>query len=197
MDPDLFARFQIDFAALGHIHDRRAETINGMQLNYPGSARVWRRNETGPRGINCLTLEGEKEVDCQFIPLKASGQYREYTLPLSLEGGLEDLSGTASHWQSADWIRLIFSGIVEDEHAVASLTEELINAYLGRVRKLEIDRGSVSVLPGIASHPLARRFLKAWKAREPDPALVHERSVWLKARELALGEIKSILEARK
>ena len=37
LDPDLFARFQVDYAALGHIHGRRHQVLGGLTMAYPGS----------------------------------------------------------------------------------------------------------------------------------------------------------------
>lgn len=103
-------------------------------------------------------------------------------------------------WQQADWIRLNFSGIVENEHDVRLLEERFQQAYGERVRRLDIDRDRVAVLPGIASQPLAAAFLKSWQEKEPAAksqygGTDHARQVWLRARELGLKELKKVLEA--
>jgi hypothetical protein len=51
------------------------------------------------------------------------------------------------------------------------------------------------VLEGIASQPIARRFLALWAERRPaDPAA---EDLWLAARDAGLRRIKALLEARR
>jgi predicted phosphodiesterase len=200
LDPDLFVRFQADYAALGHIHTRRLETRGEMQLAYPGSARVWRRGESGEHGVLRLSLPAAAGTSPrpEFQALKSAGQYREAQLLLRLDGGSEAPAPGAEGWQAEDWIRLVLSGLVEDEHSAGELAAALQRRWATRVRKLEIDREQVCALPGIASHPLAREFLAAWKAREPrEPREEGERRIWLRARQLGLNAIKETLEARQ
>ncbi len=194
LDPDIFTRFGVDYAALGHIHIRRRENSNNTIISYPGSARVWRRGELGERGVCLLNTDELLRVD--FLALKSAGRYREHTLPLSLEGKAADLSKEARSWSSTDWIHISLTGLVEEESVVASLEAELRKQHGDKVRKLEIVRDDVSVLPGISSQPLASRFLALWDLKEPQPEQQVERRIWLRARELALAEIKRVLEAR-
>ena len=196
LDPDLFQQFEVDYAALGHIHSGRQERQGRTLLCYPGSARVWRRGELGSRGVQLLTLGAT--VDLETIPLKIAGQYREYTLPLGFEGQIGDLSPVHDDWKESDWVKLILSGVVEDEHLAQNLEENLKQKYRGSIRHLEIDRDQVASLPGIGSHPLAKKFLEAWRKLEPargsDPESL--RRVWLRAGEIGIQEIKSLLESR-
>jgi DNA repair exonuclease SbcCD nuclease subunit len=205
LDPELFLRFQADYAALGHIHGRRFQNIGGVAFAYPGSSRVWRRNESGPRGALLLELpDGPASALAEpaFIPLSAAGEYRHYALPLSLEGEPPDVDALAKGWGRADYIDLRFTGLVEDETAVARLEERLREKHASRVRVLEIDREGVSALPGIASQPIVRKFLEAWNARmpraleagNPDADAVAAHAVWIRAREMALNSLKANLE---
>jgi len=192
VDPDLFARLKADYAALGHIHARRQERRGTTLLAYPGSARVWRRGETGPHGLYLLSLGDQLSVE--FLPLARAGTYVELDVPLSLEGAVDADVLPSAEWSKHDWVRLNLSGLVEDEHSVARNVELLESRFAGRLRRLTVDREGVTVLPGIASDPLARRFLSLWQQWEPaDQA---NRPAWLRARALALGEIRGILEAR-
>ena len=201
IDPDLFQRFQADYAALGHIHGRRTQRLGTATLAYPGSSRVWRRGESGPRGAYLVeavaggsTAAGVAREPV-FVPLAAAGEYRHYVLPLSLEGEIPDLGPLASEWRAPDWIELEFTGLVEDESAVVRLEAAIRARYQGKVRRLEVMRDGVSALPGISSHPIAQRFLEKWLERMPDPGHA-EYPVWLRARELALGALKTSLEKR-
>jgi DNA repair exonuclease SbcCD nuclease subunit len=192
VDPDLFARLEADYGALGHIHSRRQERRGNTLLAYPGSARVWRRGEAGPHGVYLVTL-GE-QLSLEFRPLERAGTYVELDVPLSLEGAVDANTLPSSGWSKHDWVRLNLSGLVEDEHAVARHVELLESRFAGALRRLTVDRDGVTVLPGIASDPLARRFLSLWQEREPDNEA--DRPAWLRARVLALTEIRGILEAR-
>ncbi len=162
---DIFRHCQADYVALGHIHSRRVVEVDGSILAYPGSARVWRRCEKGARGLYIITID--QGVAFEFAALKSAGQYREYHLPLGLEAEVDQKSMDTDSWQPADWIRLNFSGIVENEHDVRLLEEKLQQAYGKGVRRLEIDRDRIAVLPGIASQPLAAAFLKRWQEKKP------------------------------
>jgi hypothetical protein len=207
IDPDLFVRFQCDYAALGHIHGRRSEAFGTSRLAYPGSTRVWRRNESGPRGAYLLDLPRERAAappvlpEPVFIPLASAGEYRHYALPLGLEGEAPDLDGLAGTWGPADYVELEFTGLVEDENAAARLAESLRARYAARVRRLDIDRDGVSALPGISAQPVVRKFLEAWNARMPVPEAgaaaadsAARHAVWIRARELALNSLKTSLE---
>jgi hypothetical protein len=198
LDPDLFQRFRVDYAALGHIHGGRSQTLGTVTFAYPGSSRVWRRNESGPRGAWLVDLPERGPLPAPvFVPLPSAGEFREYALPLSLEGEPPDLDSLARGWSRSDFVSLRFTGIVEDETAVAALSERLRGRYAGRVRKLEIERDEVAALPGIAGQPLARRFLEAWEKRVPPagtPDAEERRAEWMRARELALSALKGGLE---
>jgi predicted phosphodiesterase len=207
IDPDLFIRFKADYAALGHIHGRRTQAIGPVLFAYPGSTRVWRRNECGPRGALMLDLPdsgpsgkpGGALPEPVFLPLASAGEYRRFVLPLTLEGELPDVDALAGNWGAADHIELEFTGLVEDETAVARLAERLRARYASRVRLFDIDRDGVSALPGISSQPIVRKFLEGWTARMPRPspetvADGGELAVWVRARELALNSLKAHLE---
>ncbi len=205
---DIFRHWQADYGALGHIHSRRVAEVDGSILAYPGSARVWRRGESGARGLHIITIN--QKIGFEFVTLKSAGQYREYQVPLGMEAEVDQKSMETDGWQPADWIQLNFSGIVENEHDVRLLEGKLKQAYGEGVRRLDIDRDRVAVLPGIASQPLAAAFLKGWQEKKPSspagashsptgttPAgTSHARQVWLRARELGLRELKRVLEAR-
>lgn len=189
IDIDLFRRFNSDYAALGHIHTPITDQNNNIY--YPGSARIWRKGETGQRFYNIVEID--KKLKVKQIPLISSGQYREYGLLLSLEGDAPDISGIDSVWSEYDWIVINFTGIVEDEKTVSELDKTLTKKYSGIVRKFEINRENVSVLEGISSQVIAKKFLEAWGKKEHET----KREIWLKSREIALNKIKSHLMAKK
>ncbi len=212
IDVDLFQRFSVDYAAMGHIHGRRMQNFpnpvdanaggnagpgsrsNSLTISYPGSSRVWRKGELGPRGALLFELSqntagnGGTVSEPVFIPIHAAGEYRHYDLPLTLEGAPPNLDRILSKWGKNDFIELEFSGLVEDEKIVAQLAESLKAQYGNAVRKLEIDREGISALPGIASHPVVKNFLEEWNRRKPSTLSEHQ--VWMRARHLALNALK-------
>ena len=195
IDPDLFTRFGVDYAAMGHIHSRRNEWYSQTRISYPGSSRVWRRGEAGPRGFNLIKIDQNVQVD--FIPLTAAGQYRRHHLPLTPNGTVEELETIAASWEEYDWVDLYFSGIVEDENSVAELEKKLRSEQGGRVRKIEIERTDVLPLPGIMSQTIVKKFLEEWKQLEPEISEEREYMVWFKARQMGLEQIKNVMDAKK
>jgi hypothetical protein len=197
IDQALFSRLSIDYAALGHIHAGRMARPPGARdtlVAYPGSARVWRRGESGPR--RAILLDADPATGAlthRGVELVSAGQYRLVERPLDLEGACPDLSGDAASWGCSDWVELRLSGLVEDEAIVADLERSLQALYAARLRRFEVVRDDILVLGGIASQPIARRFLELWSARRSsaDP------EVWLAARDAGLRKIKAVLEARR
>src|SRR5690606_10246154 len=88
IDPDMFRRFGVDYAALGHIHGRRCQAHGASMLAYPGSSRVWRRNEFGARGAYLIELTSAPTgarvpgstafPEPIFLPITSAGEYRHY-----------------------------------------------------------------------------------------------------------------------
>ncbi len=193
IDPDLFLRFGADYAALGHIHAERRLSVGSITLAYPGSSRVWRRGEVGPRVVHLI--EADEGIRSSPIVLRKAGMYRRYDVPLGLAGEAPDLSDIESQWRSEDWVELCLAGLVDDERDIANLEDAFQRRYGRQVRKFEVERNDIAVLSGITSEPIAGSFLEAWEARKPFPAGSEE--AWHKARELGLLKIKEIIEARR
>jgi DNA repair exonuclease SbcCD nuclease subunit len=198
LDPDLFGRFGVDYAALGHIHSRRDEQRGQTLLAYSGSARVWRSGESGARTVNIVEHDG-KVLRVRQAPLTTAGIYRLIEAPVNYDGSLPDKDGLPdfSGWTPHDYVELRLSGVVDDENAVKAACERFEAATAATVRRLVIKRDELTVLSGISSQPLARRFLDLWRDGAPETgtgSTERARQVWLRARELALGELKKLLE---
>ena len=206
LDPMLFAHHSVDYAALGHIHAKRLERQHGTICCYPGSARVWRSGERDKRGFALINYDPRTQVlQPEFVALESAGVYREVPIALGLNTDTVELTD-ADRWGENDFIELRLSGLVEDERLVNDIIGKIELRYADRVRRLEIRRDDVDVLPGISSEPLARKFLELWAKREPviqdgqnydEKKHAHERAVWFRARELALLEIKRLLDSRR
>ncbi len=197
IDPALFAQFGIDYAALGHIHAGRVMRSGATVLAYPGSARVWRRGESGPRRAILVDADPDAGTIAQprGVELAAAGRFRVHEQPLGLDGSGCELAAAASSWGLNDWVELRLSGLVEDEGLVAGLERDLRSEYGPRLRRFDVTRDDILVLQGIASQPIARRFLSLWAERKP--ADQGAADLWLAARDAGLRRIKALLEARR
>ena len=188
----LFRDLHADYAALGHLHGRRRAVENGVTFGYPGSARVCRRGEAGERGVWRLTASAAG-VTGEFVTLPAAGRYRDCEAPVDPSGAVDPAPLRPERWHRNDWVVLRATGVVEDQNDLPAALADLRGRYAGAVRRFEIDAGDCQAMPGIASQPLAARFLELWAASEPqDPA---ERPAWLRARQLGLLAIKQELAA--
>jgi DNA repair exonuclease SbcCD nuclease subunit len=191
IDPGLFAKLDADYAALGHIHSSRSETFGKTLVSYPGSARVWRRGEVGPRTI--LVVDTNNVTRSKQVPLGAAGEFRQVNVHLQLDGTYPELENLGKDWNPNDSVMLVMRGIVEDENTVAQ-TEAKIQAEVGRrVRVLDFKREVVPVA-GIAEKQIARRFLEAWGKREA--AKGESPDVLERTRELGLQAIAGLMGVR-
>ena len=204
IDPDLFQRAGADFAALGHIHSARTIRLRGtapdapvrtstLVLSYPGSARVCRRGETGPRSASMI--EVGKDIHATPLVLKSAGQYREVLLDVGLDGAIPDIEHLSREWNPSDRIDISISGIVEDENTFKDAADRLVHALKPRVRVASVIRDGVSVLEGISSEPIARKFLELCEKVRP-AADAPDFPVWRKTREIGLLKLKKVLVER-
>jgi DNA repair exonuclease SbcCD nuclease subunit len=194
LDPDIFVRFGVDYAACGHVHARPAPLVAGGSLvAYSGSARVWRSGETGPRGG--LLVRFADGPQASFLPFSAAGEYRRVEVPVELNGQVGEVHGSGA-WSPADFLDFRLSGVVEEDAQANEVERQLLARYGERVRRLEIDTAGLLVVGGIRSEPAVSRFLTLWEARRPAPAEAAY-PIWLAARSLGLRELKAHLERRR
>jgi DNA repair protein SbcD/Mre11 len=191
MDPDLFERNLVDYAALGHIHSFRRSRAGATEIVYSGSARVWRKNETEPRRVVLVTL-GEG-VHISTAELASAGQYRSLDIFINFDGTLPDTPLDQVEPAPADFIHLRFFGLVEDERKALNEVTELVTDLKTRVRRVQYET-HLSVLEGISSHPVAEKFIQLLENKKP-AAESDQYPVWKRAREIGLLKIKEILEA--
>jgi DNA repair exonuclease SbcCD nuclease subunit len=191
MDPDLFERNQVDYAALGHIHSFRRRRAGGVQMIYPGSARVWRKNEAGPRRVVLVTLD--EGLHISTVELTSAGQYRPLDIFIDFDGTLADTPFDQEEPGPADFAHIRFFGLVENERKALHEADKLIMKFKARVRRVEYET-NLLVLEGISQHPVAEKFLQMLESKKP-AAESDQYPLWKRARELGLLKIKEILEA--
>jgi len=202
IDPDLFRWLELDYAALGHIHARGRHDFGGCPAHYPGSARVWRRGEEGPRCASLVVLEGAG-VRIEEVPLAAAGQYRAVAWPVAEDGALlsgqppaEVVAALAATAAAADWVEVRLTGFVERRELLAPLRRELERAGRARFRRLEVDDGSVVEAEALRGHPLVTAFQARWRealARAEAAGDAREVALLERARQQALEQIQARL----
>ncbi len=192
MDEDIFLRHGVDYAAMGHIHASRARRFGSLDVVYPGSARVWRKNEFGPRYVSLIHCSDE--LTYELLTLQSAGQFRSYDVFVNFEGNIEPLFYSMDECSPNDRVFFSFSGIVEDERTARKNIKELLEKMQKKVRIVESEE-HIEVVSGIASQPLAKKFLERWLEKKPDDSQKEE--AWRRAREIGLMKIRQIIEARK
>jgi DNA repair exonuclease SbcCD nuclease subunit len=183
IDPSIFARMGVCYAALGHLHGAREERIGETLVVYPGSPRVWRKGERGPRTVSLVDTTARPVVQ-RRVAVAAAGQFREYHMPLSLDGRGADVDRIAGEWSREDMISIVLTGMVDDENTAAASKDEIVQAYAGRVRSLEVTL-DVEPVAGIAAHPAAAQFLTLLATQ----ASGVEQDVLERARKLGLAAV--------
>jgi DNA repair exonuclease SbcCD nuclease subunit len=203
IEDDLFPRLGLHYAALGHIHARGEARRGGCLAHYPGSQRVWRRGEEGPRQATLAVLDDDG-VRSEPVPLQAAGVYRalavpldERAAPLGYESPEALLEGLEAAHGPQDWLRLELSGFVERRVEVEALQRLLLRRAEGRFRRFDVQLADVVEAARLRDHPLVRAFDAQWRqrytmAREGGDA--EEAHLLERARRLALQEIHTRLQ---
>ena len=206
IDPHLFEHLGLHYAALGHIHGRGEARFGGAEgclAHYPGSARVWRRGEDGPRRSTLAVLDGDPGAGggaaTEAVEIIEAGQWRHLPVPLDAEGGLLEHDGApalidilAGQYGPRDWLHLELQGFVESKIPAEALQRALERAAEGRFRAFEIGLGELVESERMRDHPLVRAFEAQWRRRltrareEEDPA---ETVLLQRARRLVLEAI--------
>ena len=212
IDPHLFSRLELDYAALGHIHKRGesrfTEGGRACLAHYPGSARVWRRGESGARRATLIVLdggEGEAGVRIEPVEIEEAGQYRTLAVPLGDDGQpLEHadaralVTSLAERFGPRDWVRLELEGFIEARAPAEALQRSLERAAEGRFRGFDVGLDGLVEAEQLRGHPLVRGFDAQWRRRH-EQALAdndeQQAALLVRARRLALEAIRERLEA--
>ncbi len=191
IDPDIFERNKVDYAALGHIHSFRRRRAGMSEVLYPGSARVWRKNESGPRRAALVTLD--ESVEITVLELAAAGQYRCFDIFMDFEGTVLDPPACSEGVDPADFLFLRFTGLVEDERKSLQSIRDVVEELKTCARRVDYET-DLLVLAGISAHLAAKKFLQLLEAGKPSSE-GENYAVWKRAREMGLLKIKEIIEA--
>jgi DNA repair exonuclease SbcCD nuclease subunit len=191
IEDDFFKRFSIDYAAMGHVHSARQEYLGGAIACYPGSPRVWRAHirEAGVKTVRVVETGGSP-VNTRPVEIKTAGQYREYTLPVDAAGvpPLVEIQKIETEAGSRDLVRLVLTGVIEDENAANAEAALLRERLLKHVRAADI-KPETTVATQLYSNELTKSFLAGMDAVKPDSEEGPDYSRWLLARQAGLEEI--------
>jgi DNA repair exonuclease SbcCD nuclease subunit len=194
LDLDLFSTFEADLALMGHLHGETITKKDKTTIAYPGSSRVWREGETGPRQVLLFNITEQGISPPEQIPIKTAGEYRIIPIYADPDGNLKPITRTQG--TQADWLSLEVSGVVEDESEVIKTIEKLKSEWQKKYRKITVNTEKLSVLSGISIHPLAIQFLKKWQEEEGQYKDA-DQEAYILARFRGLEAIKKIQEGRK
>ncbi len=190
LDSELFARCGADYVALGHIHQGRELTQDGIPVVYPGSSRVSRQGEVGTRGV--YLLEIGKEVAYSRRTLKSAGEFRE--IRLLLDGSVSRrVAELSRNWKPTDWVHLSFFGLVNSEEAAERETAGHAASLSGVVRRVTVDRSELLVVPEAKDSPLVARFLLEWERLGGEYRGTELEAAWEESRIVGLEKIARAL----
>lgn len=197
IDDGLFARFGIDYAALGHVHGRREERFGATLAVYPGSPRVWRGSprEAGPRGVYLAEISAGNAM-AKFVPLPEAGQLRRREIPLGLDGApaASDLKRLRDECGPHDLLSVAVSGTVDSDRKAIEAEALLEKEFSPRVRRYETRPRDIEAIENISRAPLAAEFLAELELTKPGPGAEEERK-WLYARRFGCEAIAARLKA--
>jgi DNA repair exonuclease SbcCD nuclease subunit len=190
IEDDFFARFAVDYAAMGHVHSGRSQQLGGAVACYPGSPRVWRahQREAGPRTVS--VVETSPALKVRQAEIKAAGQYKEYTLPAGLDGAvpLVSVQRIEAAASANDFIKVKLTGLVEDENAAQAAARALEERLKAAARRAEVELDTTPA-SRLSDNGLARAFLAEIDALKPEAEDGPDYSRWLMARQYGLEEI--------
>lgn len=168
LDPALFSAIGCSYVALGHIHLKQ-QFADPLAV-YPGSARVWREGELGPRTAVEADISESGKVVTREHSLVSAGEFRVLEVDPSESPG----SDAPAALGPADWVMIRPVGLAESDAEVSSAIDAWKTVLSSRVRRLSEDRSAVLVYSDLRDHPVTERFLAELEraARHHDSALV-------------------------
>ncbi len=202
IERDLFTRLGLHYAALGHIHARGEASQGACVAHYPGSGRVWRKGETGPRQATLAVLD-DAGVRTEPVAIQAAGVYRVVQVPLDERGaplGYDSpealLAALEAGHGPQDWLRVELSGFVA-RRTEAEALQRLLQRRAANFRRFDAVLTDIVEAERLRDHPLVRSFDALWRPRyaqaqaagEAEEAALLERT-----RRLALEQIHQRLE---
>jgi predicted phosphodiesterase len=193
LEIDMLRKLAGDYYALGHIHKPTSKNWNGLSLHYPGSPRVWRRGESGPRSVNLIQIGRTGEISVIQRKVQSAGEYRELEWNLKPDGSIPDIAPEDS-FSSNDMIQIKLIGFAESEPALAEVAKELERKWKIKFPRMQkVDLSHVEFLAGVQDEHLVRKFLAEWDQKVAEISDPKTLSLWNKARQIG---VQAILDQR-
>ncbi len=194
-DRGFFKFIEADFVLLGHIHNSyfsggmnfSGKINKEINLFYPGSARFWRKGETGKHGFLIFDLD---EKSYNFIELKKGGEYLEikiivdedkYNIPLEVENINEN-----------SFVEFIFEGIVYNSSIIEEIINELRMKYEDIARRLYFNEINIVNISNYYNSEVFKAFMEKWKKHYANALTEEEKENYLLARKLFVQELQEI-----
>ncbi|MCX7883084.1 MAG: metallophosphoesterase [Brevinematales bacterium] len=171
--PKTFATmFQCERVFLGHIHQRLEDGV----YRTLGSARVWRKGESGEHGYLVYDTETHTE---RFENLPEGRVFQEKEVFVFYDQ-VEDRE--EKPFSSHTWLHFDLYGVVQNDAQKEKIKDHLRQKYTN-VAEITFDEEGLFLSSVLANHPVWQIFLSKWeKHYEASPE--EEKSLWLLAREI-------------
>lgn len=179
------------YLALGHVHEGGSAELKGCLAAYPGSARVWRRGEEGPRYARLAEVRPDAPAGGEKRELRSAGRYRQIACALLPGGELRETPALAAleSFSAADRVDLRVSGLARTEGELVMMEESLRGEWGGKFRRLDIDHDEAIFLSDPAQGQAAAEFMRAWEAKRAKLEEIHGQDAVMKALGIGLARI--------
>lgn len=182
-----------DFYCLGHIHAGGSYSVAGARFLYPGSMRVWRRKEYGPRTAFSIDTESAvRAADVSLIQLKTAGEYRDCVISLDDDERIQHING---QWNEYDYVHFSVQGLGRHQADKHELARQL--AQVQKFRKVSFNFDYYFSTDSLPHPDLAKTFMQQLESMQADPE--YKRTVLLQgmkaladacAQELVKGDLE-------
>lgn len=190
---DIIKNINPSLSLIGHIHKSMEINIEGIDIIYPGSARVW-RNSMSEQGVRkCLALEinGENIVK-NYIELKKAGEYRIYDINTE-DSDEEKIKDIALTWSKNDSIDINISGVIEDENALEKIKNRIKNKYYKFLRNINIKNKNIIILENAENEKIIKDFLSLYEEYISASKSEEDKEIITLARSIGLEKISNYL----
>ncbi len=165
-----------DRVFLGHIHQQKSKDA----YQTLGSARVWRRGETGQHGYWIYDSEHDR---LDFVPLREGRTYEETEVFVFYDTLDEKNHPSVDHFT---WLHIVLHGVVQNDEQKETLKQKLRASY-DNAGEISFDEQDLHLASVLATHPLWQAFFSTWE-RHYEEAPDAEKPSWLLARQIFVRE---------
>ena len=160
LDEEFFRSAHFDLVACGHIHKRMSYHSGATLFHFPGSSRVWRKGEVGPRTISLIEMSKNQSPRITPIPLQQAGLIRslELKMPAEQPSLLHQLN--LQQVSRADYLEIQVSGHIGLLSQWQNQMQQIEKECLRYARKVRFVDNDLVVLGPLLDHPMLQTFLQ-------------------------------------